>query len=125
MIGIQAARIWQHPQQSASQILRLPAKDGARAFEGDAISPDADDGDGAGMIAANETLKPLPACAKFVGVELVSGRSRAGNEIGDADSLSQDRASLPGGEPRRRESRVVKRGPEPVTRPREVQTSRR
>ena len=100
MVCIEPARIGQHPQQGAGQVVGLPAKYRARTFEGHSIGADADDGDGARTVAADETFQSSTAQAQFGRLEFVGCRRGTRDEIGDANPLGKDGAPLPRREPR-------------------------
>ena len=125
VVRVQAAGVRQHPEQRPGELVRLPAERRPRASEGDAVGADADDGDGARPVAADLALEPRPAGADFVGGELVRGRGRAGDEVGDADAAGEQLGTLARMQLDRREAGGGERRPEAVAGAGEVPARRR
>ena len=124
MMRVEPAGIRQHPQPRALELLRLLAERRTRPVERRSIRHHSHDGDNAWAKASHLARQLLPAGAKFSGIELVGGRCRARDEIRDAAAERKELAALAGGEEPRSEARCEKRGPEAVSRPREVMSGR-
>src|SRR3954464_2217425 len=116
MIGIESAGIGQDPQLGTLQPLRLPAHRRARALERLAVRSNPHHSDGAGMKPTHFAQEPSAAGAEFVRRELVGGRGRASNQVGDSDPVLKEKLLLPGSEQSGGEAAGVESGPEAIAR---------
>jgi hypothetical protein len=120
VVGVESAGIGQDPKRGGLQPLRLKPEACTRPVEGEAVRADADH-----RYASGPKARHLPRKRLAPGPELVSGElggrdGRAGDQVGDSDTLAQQEPLLPGLEQPAGEAGGVERRPEAVARSGEV-----
>jgi hypothetical protein len=120
MVGIEAARIGQHPHSGCSERLRLEPNGRARPIERDAIGTNANYGDTPGTQTANLPGESQSARAQLIVRELRGCSCRARYEVGDADSSLEQELLFPRPEQALGEAGAVQGGPEAIARPGKV-----
>jgi len=119
-MGVEPARVGQHPHDRAGQILRLTPEAGSRAIERDAKSSNPHDRDRTRAKSSHPPFEPAPASAEFIKRELRGRGRRSRYQIRDAATAVEQRLRLPWVQTPRRESGRVQRWPESVAGTREM-----
>src|SRR5438477_5640037 len=119
-----SARVGQHPDPRARDVLVLRAPASAGTAEGDPIRAHTDEHHDAWTVAADRPGDPLRAVAEFPGIELVGARRRAVDQVRDAEPPPEELPAFMRPEDPVGEAGLVKRLPEPVPGAREMKPDR-
>src|SRR5690242_20347560 len=96
MMGIEAARVGQHPHGGALEGFGLEANAGPRPAEPGAKRADAEHRDAAWTVAPDLGPEAPAAPPQLVGRKLIRRRAGPRYEIGDAEPEGQEALLLPG-----------------------------
>jgi hypothetical protein len=122
MVRIEPAGIRQHPHCRPPERVGLESDGCARPIERGAIGANPDYGNTPGAKPVDLPLEPPPTAAKLRVRELRSRRGGTGYQVGDADSLLEQKLLLRGVEQSPREAGAIQGGPESVAGPGKVMT---
>jgi len=120
VMRVEAAGVGQHPELGVAEALALPAGDGLRPREGQAVGLDAHDGDAHRRVAAHLALEAATARHVLGPRQLGGVGGRARDEVRDPAADIEQPPLVPRREHVIGEARAVQRAPEAVARPREV-----
>jgi hypothetical protein len=130
-MGVEPARVGNHPECGAGEVLGLPARRRSRAAEGRAVRRDAEHRDHPGPVGGHEGLEPGRALDQLPRGELVGPGRGPADEVGDADPSAYQLGEVVAGHPgqavggRREEACRHQGRPEAVRRVAEVDLGRR
>ena len=120
MVGIQTARIGQHPESALSDALGLRPDTRPGPLEGKSIGTDSHHCNPRWPVAANLTLQPETAAAEFSRSKLRRRSSTPCHQVGNAELQLEQNALLPGTHQAGSKSSEMQRGPETISRPGKV-----
>ena len=99
LVGVESARIRDHPQLGGSERLRLATEGRPRLVKGGAVRRDPGDGDDVRTVLGGEVAQPLPSLAQLIGRDLRRPRRRPGHQVGDPDPTIDEVTAVVVGHP--------------------------